>query len=82
MRSLIPVRAKDAAAKDFCADAFGHCKFIGFTAGAAALFDAARILAMDSGFVQLSGPKDASAFVATCRALRFWAPEPAVDLDA
>ena len=74
--------AKDAAAKDFCADAFGHCKFIGFTADAAALFDAARIPEMDDGFVQLAGAKDAKAFVATCGALRFWQREPGVDLDA
>jgi catalase len=74
--------AKDAAAKDFCADAFAHCKFIGFSAGAAALFDAARIPAMDAGFVQLTKPKDARALVETCRALRFWERETAVDLDA
>ncbi|MDO7841957.1 catalase [Sphingomonas immobilis] len=74
--------AKDAAAKDFCADAFGHCKFIGFSAEAAALFDAARIPEMDAGFVQLAKAKDAKAFVATCRALRFWDRERKVDLDA
>ena len=74
--------ARDAAAKDFCADAFGHCKFIGFTKDAAALFDAARIPEMDEGFVQLAKAKDAKAFVATCRTLRFWPRELAVDLDA
>lgn len=74
--------AKDAAAKDFCADAFAHCKFIGFSAGAAALFDAARIPEMDAGFVQLAKPKDARGFVETCRALRFWPRETAIDLDA
>ncbi len=74
--------AKDAAAKDFCADAFGHCKFIGFTGEAAALFDAARIPEIDDGFVQLAKAKDAKAFVAACRALRFWPREMTVDLDA
>ena len=74
--------AKDAAAKDFCADAFAHCKFIGFSADAAALFDAARIPEMDAGFVQLAKPKDARGFVVTCRALRFWPREAGVDLDA
>jgi len=74
--------ARDAAAKDFCADAFGHCKFIGFTKDAAALFDAARIPEMDDGFVQLAKAKDAKAFVATCRTLRFWPRELAVDLDS
>ena len=74
--------AKDAAAKDFCADAFGHCKFIGFSAEAAALFDAARIPEMDDGFVQLASAKDAKTFVTACRALRFWPRELQVDLDA
>ena len=74
--------AKDAAAKDFCADAFAHCKFIGFTADAAALFDATRIPEMDDGFVHLDKAKDAKTFVATCRALRFWPRERTVDLDA
>ena len=73
---------KDAAAKDFCADAFGHCKFIGFSAEAATLFDAARIPEMDAGFVQLTKAKDAKTFVATCRALRYWPRELKVDLDA
>ena len=74
--------AKDAAAKDFCADAFAHCKYIGFSASAAALFDAARIPETDAGFVQLAKPKDVRGFVVTCRALRFWPRETAVDLDA
>ena len=74
--------SKDAAAKDFCADAFGHCKFIGFSAEAAALFDAARIPEIDDGFVQLAKAKDAKAFVAACRALRYWPRELMVDLDA
>jgi catalase len=67
--------AKDAAAKDFCADAFGHFKFIGFTSGATELFDAARIPEMDGGFVPLGKAADAFEFVTTCRALRFWARE-------
>ena len=74
--------AKDAAAKDFCADAFAHCKFIGFSTDAAVLFDAARIPEMDDGFVQLAKPKDAGALVEACRALRFWERETKVDLDA
>ncbi len=74
--------AADAAAKDFCADAFAHCKFIGFTGDAAILFDAARIPEMDDGFVQLAKPGDAKGFVTTCRALRFWPREMAVDGDA
>lgn len=74
--------AKDAASKDFVADAFGHCKFIGYTDAAATLFDAARVPELDDGFVALSKSKDVKAFVTTCRDLRFWAREMKVDLDA
>ena len=72
----------DAASKDFVADAFGHCKFIGYTDAAATLFDASRVPELDDGFVALSKSKDVKAFVTTCRDLRFWAREMKVDLDA
>ena len=74
--------AKDATAKDFVADAFAHCKFIGSSAAADALFDAAGVTDRDDGFVALSKGKDAKAFVAKCRELRFWNRELNVDLDA
>jgi catalase len=74
--------AKDAASKDFVADAFGHCKFIGYSDAATTLFDAARVPEIDGGFVALSKGKDAKGFVATCRKLRFWPREMNVDLDA
>jgi catalase len=73
--------ARDAAAKDFVADAFAHCKFIAHNAAARALFDAARVPARDAGFVPLSGGEDAAAFVAACRGLRLWSREAGVDLD-
>ncbi|WP_425230840.1 catalase [Sphingomonas sp.] len=75
--------ARDAASKDFVSDAFGHCKFIGFSADAKPLFDEARIPPeLDNGFVALAEAKEAKVFVATCRALRFWPRELTVDLDA
>jgi catalase len=74
--------AKDAASKDFVADAFGHCKFIGYSAAATTLFDAGRVPELDEGFVALSKAEDAKAFVATCRDLRFWPREMKVDMDA
>ena len=75
--------AKDAASKDFVSDAFGHCKFIGYSAAAKALFAESRVPPeLDGGFVPLAKPKDAKAFVQTCRTLRFWPRELAVDLDA
>ena len=78
----VAMLAKDAASKDFVADAFGHCKFIGFSEAAKTLFDAARVPALDDGFVPLSGSMDAKTFVQTCRQLRFWPRELEVDLDA
>lgn len=75
--------AQDAASKDFMADAYGHCKFIGFSAEAQVLFEEARVPAeLDDGFVPLAKAKDAKAFVAACRALRYWPREMLVDLDA
>jgi catalase len=61
------------AARDFVADAVAHRKFIGYSAAAEALFKKAGVAeAMDDGFVPLKTAADAKAFVATCRALRFW----------
>ncbi len=75
--------AGDAAAKDFVADAYGHCKYIGHNAEAKALFDEARVPPeLDDGFVALKKAGDAKAFVATCAKLRYWPREMEVDLDA
>ena len=79
----VKMLAQDAASKDFVSDAFGHCKFIGYGKNAKPLFDEARVPpALDDGFVALTKPKDAKAFVATCAKLRFWPREMTVDLDA
>jgi len=75
--------AGDAPSKDFVSDAFAHCKFIAHSSAAGALFDEARIPAeKDAGFVLLRTAKDATAFIETCAALRFWSRELTVDLDA
>ncbi|HEY6881240.1 MAG TPA: catalase, partial [Polyangiales bacterium] len=77
------ILAMDANAKDFVSDAFGHCKFIGFSANAAALFRQSRIPSKaDGGFVLLDEPADAQKFVLKCRELRYWKREMTVDLDA
>ncbi|MEO6634359.1 MAG: catalase-related domain-containing protein, partial [Devosia sp.] len=74
--------AGDAAAKDFVADAYGHCKYIGHVAQANTLFAEARVpQELDEGFVALKKAGDAKAFVATCATLRFWPREMEVDLD-
>ena len=78
----VAMLAKDATAKDFVADAFAHCKFIGHSADAEALFQAAGVTDRDEGFIALAKAKEAKAFVAKCGELRFWPRELEVDLDA
>jgi len=78
----VAMLAKDATAKDFVADAFAHCKFIGHSADAEALFQAAGVTDRDEGFIALGKAKEAKAFVAKCGELRFWPRELEVDLDA
>jgi catalase len=73
----------DAAAKDFATDAFAHCKYIGISAEAEAIFVKAGIAEdLDEACLPIGKPADAQAFVTACRALRYWAREAAVDLDA
>ncbi|HVT70662.1 MAG TPA: catalase [Trebonia sp.] len=62
-------------ARDFVTDAVAHCKFIGYTSGAAVLFEAAGLPADpasdDDGFVNLAALPPAE-FIARCRQLRHW----------
>ncbi len=75
--------AADAAAKDFVSDAFAHCKFIGMTAEAAAIFAAVGLADdLDDACMLLEKASDAAPFVEAARALRFWRRELHVDLDA
>jgi catalase len=75
--------AADAAAKDFASDAFAHCKFIGMTAEAEAIFAAAGLADdLDEACLPLAKAGDAASFVAACGTLRFWQRELKVDLDA
>ena len=60
------------AARDFVADAFAHCKFIGYTDAAMPLLDAAGLAGLDEGFIELDG--NAADFISRCRQLRHWAP--------
>jgi catalase len=69
------------AARDFVTDAVAHCKFIGYTSGAAVLFEAAGLpmdpADADEGFISLS-EHPAAEFIARCRQLRHWQREFAV----
>ena len=69
-----------APARDFVADAFAHCKFIGYSAAAKPLLEKAGVQP-DEGIVPLTGKKDVDAFVGALGALRLWDREPKVKLQ-
>ncbi|MBD9455328.1 catalase [Rhizobium sp. RHZ02] len=72
---------KEATARDFVADAFQHCKFIGYDQSALPLLEKAGIAGMeDEGIVSLSGKDSLPSFVSKLGTLRVWAREPSVKL--
>lgn len=63
------------------ADAFAHCKFIGYTKSVGLLFEKAGIAeSLDDGCIALSSAKDVAEFVGVLGQLRFWAREPSVKM--
>jgi catalase len=71
----------EAAARDFVADAFAHCKFIAFTPGAVPLLQKAGVDPdADEGLMGLDDPKGITSFIEACRKLRLWSREMAVKL--
>jgi catalase len=75
--------AQDAAARDFVTDAFAHCKFIGYSAEAALLFEKTGLDGMiDEGCLPLAKAASAKAFFEALGQLRYWPRELTVDLDA
>ena len=71
----------EAAARDFVADAFQHCKFIGYDPSATPLLAKAGLAdALDEGVIELPGEAGLSAFVAELGKLRIWGREPSVKL--
>jgi catalase len=63
--------AGEPAARDFVTDAYAHGKFIGYTAGALPLLEAAGATSrIDPGFTDL-GAVDPEAFLDTCAGLRY-----------
>ncbi|MCA1449474.1 catalase [Ensifer sp. IC3342] len=70
-----------AAARDFVADAFAHCKYIGYVEAAVPLLARTGITdSLDEGTISLEDAKSVGAFVKSLGSLRVWAREPSVKL--
>lgn len=69
--------SREAAARDFVADAFSHCMFIAHVEDAQPLLDKAGV-EPDEGINPLGNAADIAGFVESCRKLRLWAREPTV----
>ena len=67
--------AASPAARQFVADAFAHCKFIGHNADAAPLSAKGGIESSDEGIIELANAKSVAQFVEALGALRYWARE-------
>lgn len=73
---------QESSARDFVADAFAHCKFIGYVGSALPLLAKAGIAAddLDEGFVTLESAGDAKSFVDRLGKLHVWEREPNVEI--
>lgn len=72
---------KEATARDFVADAFQHCKFIGYDESAFPLLLKAGLADdLDEGTIILPGEEGLAAFVSELGKLRVWGREPALKL--
>lgn len=86
--ALLPAAAavgalmQESTARDFIADAFAHCKFIGYVAAATPLFQKAGLTDrdIDDGFVSLASAQDIAVFVGKLGKLRVWDREPNVKM--
>src|ERR1700730_11006026 len=85
--ALLPAEAamddlvRESTARDFVADAFAHCKFIGYVAAVMPLFEKAGISdSLDEGCIALKSSKDVAGFIATLGKLRLWSREPQVKM--
>ncbi len=73
-----PALAAQPAVRDFVADAYAHCKFIGYTGNAGPLFEAAGLGGLtDDGFVSMD-EHSAADFISRCAELRFWPRQAAI----
>jgi catalase len=75
---------QESTARDFVADAFAHCKFIGYVKSALPLFEKAGVAAedFDEGCIVMENAKDAKSFVASLSKLRVWEREPKVKMPS
>ena len=73
---------KESTVRDFVADAFAHCKFIGHVKAAVPLFEKAGIAEadFDEGVIALASSKDVTGFVGKLGQLRVWSREPRVKM--
>jgi catalase len=85
--ALLPAQAaiddlvQESTARDFVADAFAHCKFIGYVEAVMPLFEKAGIAdSLDEGCIALKSSKDVSGFIVTLGQLRLWSREPNVKM--
>jgi len=73
---------QESTVRDFVADAFAHCKFIGHVKAAVPLFEKAGIAEadFDEGIIALTSSKDVTGFVGKLGQLRVWSREPRVKM--
>jgi catalase len=73
---------QESTARDFVADAFAHCKFIGYGEAAGPLFAKAGIAEgdYDEGVIQLTSSRDVARFIGELGKLRVWGREPNVKM--
>ena len=71
----------ESSARDFVADAFAHCKFIGYVEAALPLFEKAGIRRSIRRRMHRDGKRqEAKSFVDSLAKLRVWGREPKVKL--
>jgi catalase len=73
---------QETAARDFVADAFAHCKFIGYVESALPLLEKSGVAAedFDEGCIAVASAKDVRSFVEGLAKLRVWGREPNVKM--
>jgi catalase len=73
---------QESSSRDFVADAYAHCKFIGYVESALPLFEKSGVAVkdLDKGCIIIGNPKQAKSFVDSLGKLRVWEREPNVKM--